>query len=178
MKKKIVLSVIAGIVLGIGVVYWWILGQYNATMYSYANEWIKEEFIENNKVSSAYYRNENYNPELEYDDENWVEKFFKDENAPRSRTFIIKNEKTFNEIFTENSMDVNFDKEMVVLHIEGDVYSRDCYLLSILNNNNKLTFNYMHEITMLSDASQPGPRCIVIKMKKMDVSSVEFIEVF
>ena len=146
MKKKIVLCVIGAILLVVGISYWWILGQYNATMYSKSHRLVKEEFIENNKVSNAKYKNKDYNPELECDDENWVDKYYYDEDAPKTRMFIIKDEKTFNEIFIENSMDVNFEKEMVILFMKRDVCPRDCYLLSISNDyNGKLTFKYVHE---------------------------------
>ena len=178
MKKKIVLSVIGGILLAVGLAYWLILGQYNATMYSKAHRWTKDEFIENNKVSNAKYKNKDYNQEIQYDNENWVSKYYYDENAPKTRTFIIKDENTFNEIFTENSMDVNFEKEMVILFIKRDVCPRDCYLLSISNNNGKLTFKYMHKFSTGNDTVQPYPRCIAVKMKKMDITSVEFIDVY
>ena len=178
MKKRIILYVIGGILLAVGLAYWLILGQYNATMYSYANDWIKEEFIYNNKVTGASYKNKDYNPELECDDENWVDKYYYYDEKPNTRTFIITDEKMFNEIFTENSIDINFEKEMVVLYIESDVCPRDCYLLSISNNNGKLTFKYMHKFSTGNDTVQSYPRCIAVKMKKMDITSVEFIDVY
>ena len=102
--------------------------------------------------------------------------FFRNEKI----SYIIKDEKTFNEIFIENSMDVNFEKEMVILFMKRDVSPRDCYLLSISNDyNGKLTFKYVHEFYIGGgDTVMPYPRCIAVKMKKKDITSVEFIDVY
>ena len=176
MKKKIVLCVIGAILLVVGISYWWILGQYNATMYSKANEWIKQEFIYNNAVCDVTYINKDYNPDVD----EWTEKYYSVEDAPKIRTYIIKDEKAFNEIFIENSIDVNFEKEMVILFMKRDVCPRDCYLLSISNDyNGKLTFKNVHEFYIGGgDTVMPYPRCIAVKMKKMDITSVEFIDVY
>ena len=182
MKKKIVLRVIVGVIgvvlLGVGVSYWWILGQYNATMYSKARKWIHEDFLDNNRVRGASYINKEYNPDMIYDEENWVEKYIYDKESPKNRTFIIKDEITFNNIFKENSFDVDFDKEMVILYMVSDVCPRECYILNILNDDDILTIQYMHKFSNAYDTVQPYPRCMVVKMKKMNITGVEFIEVY
>ena len=69
---------------------------YNATLYSMANDWIDEGFLYENRVK-AYYLNENY-IEGESDPN---ESIIYDESSPSFRTFIIKDQKTFDGIFID-----------------------------------------------------------------------------
>lgn len=68
--------------------------KYNAKMYSKSNDWIKKDFLEDNKVMGAYYFNPDY-----IEGNNDVEEGYYDDSSPRSRTFIITEEETFHQIF-------------------------------------------------------------------------------
>lgn len=107
--------------------------KYNAKMYSKCNDWIKQDFLENNKVRGASYFNPDY---VEGNDD--VEKFYRDNSSPKSRTFIITEEETFHQIFLENKLDVDFDKEMVILYIFSDVNPSRNYDIKTISLKNEV----------------------------------------
>ena len=91
--------------------------RYGARLYNHVNDWIDESFLKENRVK-AYYPNDNYvygeNDRLIYE-----------ETAPSSRVFIITDEDEYNGIFTASPLDVDFETEMVILHIFSNTSPRD-----------------------------------------------------
>ena len=141
---------------------------YNATLYSMANDWIDEGFLYENRVK-AYYLNENY-IEGESDPN---ESIIYDESSPSFRTFIIKDQKTFDGIFIENSLAVDFEKQIVILYISSNVYPSRTYSLKKMSVDNQvLTVQLELEYKEVDDASMPFQRCFVIVMDSVDISEV------
>lgn len=143
--------------------------KYNAVLYNHADKWISEDFLDNNRVK-AYYRNENY---IEGEDD----KYIYDDEAPRSRTFIITDQDRFSEIFSKYDKSIDFDSELVVLYIFSDVSPRDYKIKKIYYENQALTIQIKLENTNKKDSVMPYQRCIMIKMKKLEIESVNFIKV-
>ena len=85
--------------------------KYNAELFNDAEQWVREDFLRENRVK-AFYPNENYD---ENDEQS--ESYIYDEAAPLSRTFIISDEETFNEIFTGDDFSVDFVNVMLFLYI-------------------------------------------------------------
>ena len=80
--------------------------KYNAVMYSTSKDWILTSFLEDNKVKGAYYKNPDY---IESENDS-VDKYYYDETSPKHRTFIVDNQDTYNTIFKENALRVDFNK--------------------------------------------------------------------
>lgn len=148
--------------------------KYNAVMYSKVEEWVDEDFLKENRVK-AYYLNDDY---VEGDDsDDAPEKYIYDENSPRSRSFIITEENEFKSIFTDCPIPVDFDKEMVLLYIFGDIYpNREYYLKKTSLDNKTLNIYYKLESTNKKDATAPYQRCMMVKLDKLDITEVNFIE--
>lgn len=142
--------------------------KYNAKIYSKSNDWIKQDFLKNNKVRGAYYFNPDYIAGNDY-----VEEGYYDDSSPKSRTFIITEEESFNQIFLENKLDVNFDKEIVILYIFCDIYPyRNYYIKTISLKKEVLNITLRLEKYNKADATMPCQRCLVIKMNKKNLNSI------
>ncbi len=147
--------------------------KYDAVMYSKSKEWVKTSFLEDKKVRGAYYLNPDYVEGL--DDP--VEKYYYDEESPRDRTFVIDNQDTYDMIFNENALAVDFEKEIVYLYTFADVYpTRNYYIDRISLEEDKVVICYKLEKKNVNDSTAPFQRCLIVKMKKLNLSNVEFIE--
>ncbi len=147
---------------------------YNAFWDSHANKCISQEFMDNNHVLGAYYRNENY------DGNDLINnpKYIYDETSPRDRTYIITEEAEFKEIFTKYEGTVDFDKRTVILYMFADGYGgRHYYIDSISLVEDKLIIYYILEDRgNICDFAMPSTRCFMLIMDKTEFDEVEFIE--
>lgn len=177
MKKKrtIILGALALVVLVVLVVVCW-KNRYGAKLYGtkgLVEGWIKTEFLEENKVGDVYY----FNPEcLEDSDEN-TERYYLDKESPKTRTFLITDEDTFNEIFYEGALDVDFEKEMVILHIFRDWGSSRPYVLKNVSvDDDTVEISMRKQLSLGNSGAIPCQRCVVITMKKLDVVNAKVTE--
>lgn len=144
--------------------------KFNAVLYSHADEWVDEDFIKDNKVK-AFYLNDDYTEGIS--DPN--EKYIRDKDSPSSRVFIINDEDEYNRIFSKSPINVNFEKEMVILYIFSDVNPYRKYKLKGINlEDNILTVQTKLEYKNINDTTMPYPRCFMLKMKKTEVREVKF----
>lgn len=143
--------------------------KYNAVLYNHAEKWISEDFLDNNRVK-AYYKNENYTEE---DDDEYIY----DEESPTSRTFIITEQDRFSEIFSKYDKSIDLDSEVVVLYIFSDMSSSDYKIKKIYYENQELTIQIKLEYINTKDSVMPYQRCIMIKMEKLEIESINFIKV-
>lgn len=143
----------------------------NVTFYDYANDWVGEAFLNENRVYHALYPAEN----PEYEGQLLLEL-----NAPRTRTFIFTEEEDFRNICSGATIDVDFEKEMVILYISATDYP------------SKHKRHYLEEATLCEgvlnvkikpepvpegffDAgSSPWARCFALKMEKKEITEVMF----
>lgn len=145
--------------------------EYNAVLYSKANEWIDDGFLTENRVK-AYYPNVNY-IEGESDPS---EKYIYDKDAPASRTFIIDKRQSFAEIFTEYESEIDFDSKVVILHILSDVYPYREYYLSDIELDGTMTVYYELEKNDKMDATAPYQRCFMLILDKVQMDGVVFVK--
>lgn len=153
--------------------------RYRAKMYSYCNEWIDPAFLESNKLRATY-DNPNYDENEGPTPENPV--YFQDLTLPSNRTFLITDEETFEEIFTANPIEVNFNEEMIVLYmfIDGVPSTRNYSIKKIEVEGDMATVYFKSDKKPWDDrkdAVRPWHRCMVVKMKKLDISTVTVTKV-
>ena len=147
--------------------------KYNAVMYSMSEEWILTSFLEDNKVRGAYYKNPDYGDGA--DDSG--DEYYYDETSPQYRVFIINDQDTYNAIFKEDALTVDFDKETVYLYIFADVHpNREYYICDISLEKEKVNIYFKLEHSNKKGATAPYQRSLIVKMDKNNASTVEFIK--
>ena len=145
--------------------------KYNTELFNNVEQWIRDDFLRENRVK-AYYPNENYDENGEQS-----ERYIYDETAPLSRTFIISDEETFNEIFTEDDFSVDFDNEMLLLYIFPKMYPRNYILKKIIVEGGKIRISVeIEKRNGVGDAAMPAQSCLLVKMDRIEFDSAEFIE--
>ena len=130
--------------------------KYNAQLFDFTTDWIKEEFINDNLV--GYSENSAY---------------------PTERVFIVKNQEEYDEIFNESidDFDIDFGTQMLVVYTFETIYHRDNHLVSLEADEDVLNITYkMEKKNGVGDASQPYQRWFVVRLDKLDVDSVVFVE--
>lgn len=177
MKKKtvIILGVLGAVVL-LAVMFFCWKNRYGAKLYNgNVNTYgaVREEFIDQNRVYGACYFNSEC---LEDSDESTVQDI-QDRESPKTRTFLIKDEETFKEIFYEDALDVNFEEEMLVLHIFRVNHVRDYSLknVTVKGDQVEIEIGLSNGFTSLA-AIRGSWRYVIIKMKKLDVDKAVVIQ--
>lgn len=146
--------------------------KYNAVMYNHVEKWISEDFLKENRVK-AYYLNENY-IEGESDPSS---KYIYDETSPSFRTFIITQKDEFVKIFSKYDGDFDFENEIVLLYIFSDVNpNRDYHIKKVNYQNQVLTIQMQLQNKTSHDSTAPYQRCIMIKIEKLEIDSINFIK--
>ena len=141
---------------------------YNAVLYSNAKEWMNEEFLKKNLTRGSQYVNEE-GEIVSADGESYLE----------TKTFIIQSNEDFNEIFTEFPPEIDFEKDMILIYIFTTTTGIQPYDIKNVNLDGsivKIECKLKRYSGIAKDSlSAPGQRCLVIKMDKLDITSVEFI---
>ena len=130
--------------------------KYDAQLFDSASAWIKEDFINDNPV--GYSENGSY---------------------PTERVFVVKNQEEYDEIFIESvdDFDVDFGTQMLVVYTFETIYHRNNNLVSSDINGDVLNITYEMEKKLgVGDASEPYQRWFVVRLDKLDVGSVVFVE--
>lgn len=176
MKKKIALVSGSLLIIIVAVLVfnsdWFSRIPYHATLYSEReeiNEMVRPAFLDDNKVYGAYY----VNPACLEDSDEYISEYYQDKESPKTRTFLIKDKETYKEIFYDDALNVNFEKEMLVLHIFTKHHPRGYNLKEIRVQDDTLEIDIKVDSSRRADAVRPGQSFVVIKMKKLDVSNVE-----
>ena len=127
-------------------------------MYSYAHQLMLPSFLVENQIAGTYPNN----PDSEY---------------PTYRSFIVRDQEAFNEIFYENSFAVDFEKEIMFVHMFPDNNSSSrYYIYDISIASSKVTITYILDFSIMMLGSAPVLRALAVKMDKIDVSEVEFVK--
>ncbi len=130
--------------------------KYNAELFDYANDWIKEDFINDNPINC-----------------------FANNEYPTERVFIVNSQEEYNKIFNENSneLKVDFATQTLVVYTFGSIYRRNCDLVSLTIADDVLTITYKTENKSgVGDATKPYGRWFVVKLDKIQVDTVVFVE--
>ncbi len=155
--------------------------RYDAEIYSYVNDWLDPAFLENNKVSSSRFENPDYNEdEAENNAYYDVPKYLSDSTAPQTRMLIFTDQESMNAAFAENEIEVDFEEEMLLIYMFADMSppSRTYEIKKIAVEKEVLNIHYrlVPRTDNKKDIVGPYARCIAVKMEKVDVSTVNFIE--
>ncbi len=140
--------------------------KYNAVLYDNANDWIREEFLNENRTRGAYF---DIGGEINS----------ADKSNPKSRTFIVDNQEEYDEIFISdlNEFDFDFDNQMLIVFTFTTIYHRNNKIKSLDMQNGILKINYkMESKSGVGDASVPYQRWFVVKLDLLNIDSVEFEE--
>ncbi|MDR1094605.1 MAG: hypothetical protein LBL66_10720 [Clostridiales bacterium] len=132
----------------------------------------RKEFLKANRTYGVTYYNEDYDKDGDRTDEYLVDRM-----SPKFRTFIIKEQNEFDDIFTDFSTEVNFEKELLLIYLFTSVYHRPCKIQSMKLDGEtlKIDFKMKNAKPGVKDASVPEQRYLVIKMKNLDISAAEFV---
>lgn len=158
--------------------------RYGAKMYSDpgSNALVRPEFIDQNRIYKGEYRNPDYYGEgLETDDEKDLNnyEYLPDTTSPESRTFIITDRETFDSIYVENALEVNFDKQMVILYLHLKHSGRLIYFIDKIEVDDERVATIYYKKKSDNSGKKGGvlrrQRCTTVVMKKIDVTSVEFV---
>ncbi len=146
--------------------------KYGATLHCYVDEWIKDDFLFENKVKNAAY------PDPDYIEGVSVHTHISDPDAPKTRTFFIYDKAEFDRIFDNCPLTVDFEKEMLVLNIDSDTKPQNDYRLNEMKIENRvltLKASPMPNVLFFLNASTaPYARCFVLRMDKTDITEAVF----
>lgn len=138
---------------------------YNAQIYDNINDCINENFANDAVIRDVYY--------ADGDDVTIIH----DDTVPIDRTFIVTNEKLYNEIFIDNinSLDVNFANQMLVVYTFRAINHRELNLTNIILQESSLTIEYKSiKKNGTGDTSTPYQRWIAVKLDKISIESISF----
>ena len=172
LKRSLIVAVIA--VLALSTVFLCACNKYNSTFLYDVDDYMNEEFLVQNRTLGAAYFTEEYVEELD----EYMSKAHYVTDAPKTRDIIVDSEEKFSEIFSDFPIEINFEKEMLVLHMYTDIYPRPVYMqsISLKDGNLKVVFRMKPNAPGYNDATMPGQCCVAVKMDKKDIQSVEFIK--
>ena len=183
-KKKLiasggVLAILIAAAIAVYFIFFYI--PYNAVLYESGNDLVLDSFYQNNKIATwYYYPNPDYDPSVGN-----YERTYEtiDRDQPQERTYIIKDAETYAKIFKEGAIEVDFDREMLLLYIFADCYDHrgdDEYSITDVSlSGGELTVSYMYtRWTFFPSGGSVATyaRCFVVKMDKLDVDGATFVE--
>ena len=94
------------------------------------------------------------------------------ENYPESRSFIITDRSSFEEIIIEDfkGFEVDFDKEMLLVYTFTTEYVLPAKIADMELNDKTLTVNYNIQLVMgAGSARRPFQRWFIVKLNKLDI---------
>ena len=139
--------------------------KYNAVLYERANDWVDEDFLDKNRVK-GYYKNKDYREGEPL--------YIFEHNAPSSRTFLITSADEFDEIVCEYPYSIDFDKEIVILHLcYPDFDGGSLNLKRIELRDGVLTVKINVFPAKGDTGAMPTPRCMMIKMNKVEIDEAK-----
>jgi len=146
--------------------------KYDAKMYDKVTSWIKEDLRKENRTYGAYY-DDGYS----FNSDGYGYVGYYDDESPITRDFFIDSKEKFDEILGEFPEAVNFDEEIIILHtFTSTVCHRNHVLKRVTLDEGKLKIFYDAKIRRgYDDGAMPGQKWLILKMKKTEFSSVEFV---
>ncbi len=141
---------------------------HNAAVYGdRADEWINADFAAANYTSGIYI--------------DGVDTVTDADDYPRSRSFIVNTQERYDEIFKpDTQISVDFDYEMLVVCTFTSTYVRPVEIAKLKQNGETLSVTLEQKRTSdfflalrAGAACQPYQRYVVLKMDKLDVTTVE-----
>lgn len=142
--------------------------------YNDVHRLMKKDFLAQNITLGVYYDVDVYDSVID----EWVKKPQRDTTSPETRDIIVDSEEKFSEIFNEFPVNINFEKEILVIHMFTVINGRPALLnKTVLKNGNlKVYFKIKPARPGVKDTSAPGTKAIAVKIKKTELNSIEFIQ--
>ncbi len=128
---------------------------YNLTVYSHAEDWASEEFLQSNAVKLTGFADE------------------PDGGLPQSRKLIVLDLEEFDNIFPNCDVHADFGREIVLVYTFGDVYKTRDYTISEASIDSGSVLNITCKLEKKSgvgDASAPYQRVLLFKMDRQNIS--------
>ena len=127
---------------------------------------IKGDFLKENMTYGAYY----------YDNDG---KLLQDLLSPVTRTFIIKEQEVFEETFADISLEIDFEKEMFLLHAYTSSVSwqHEIIKVQVVGQSVEIQYRLKDPHNQNNTGLPPQRRFLIIKMKKLDIVAAEFKQV-
>ena len=143
--------------------------KYNAALYNNANEWIKADFLKANMTYGAYYKNEDYDE----NDESSLE-YLQDKTSPPSRTVIVADKQSFDEIFDEFPAEIDFSTQTVCLYFFTAYNPRPYILKGVKLDADTLKIELSQKKSKRLDGTAPTQKCVAVKVDKTNIKTVTF----
>lgn len=135
---------------------------YNASIYDDSGKWMNEKFLEDNLTRGVYYNG----------------RYLDDDSYPNNINHLITNEEEFEEVFTEFPLEIDFTKSMICIYVFTSNDKRT-YEISNISLDNQILKIEVKSIKprpgKIGDGVPSWQRCLVVKINKLDISSVEFV---
>lgn len=131
---------------------------YNVELFDDAVGWIREDFIQNNLTSGAFYN------DVQISD-----------SYPDSRVFLIRSSEEGLKCLNRNfDIEVDYEQEMLIVYTWTTEYHRDYKIEKIEVTKDTLYVNCKLEPAGIGvgDASMPFQRWLIIKLDLLPISSV------
>lgn len=151
--------------------------EYGATLINDVYKFMRENFLEENRTYGVFYKVNSYDEETD----TWTEKMVQDTEGPKTREFIITNEEEYLRMFKDlSSIDINFETQMLVVHMFSKGFSRPLKMVEIKIDGNVLLVKYRKDPEdniirgHIDDGCMPGQGCVAIVMNKYDITSARF----
>lgn len=142
--------------------------KHNAVMYGVpyvVRSWMKDDFFEINLTHGSW----------SYDQKQYVQ----GDEYPQQKNIIIKNLDEFNETFAEFPVEVDFEKDMVLMYGRTTPSSNELILTDAVLDGQTLFIKYWFPALdgpPPPNASMPLTKWIVVKMDKLDIKTVVFLQ--
>lgn len=166
MEKRLTKIIAMGVLLIVSLLLFTGCGsnKYNAVILTTGFSF-KEEFLKDNLTRGSHYLNEN--GEIVSAE---------GESYPRHRVFIIKSHEDANLIFESFSDSIDFEKEMLIIYIFTTINPDPCKINKVFIDEDVLKINYKFQRSKIGsdNTSSPTQRCLLVKIDKHEVASVEF----
>jgi hypothetical protein len=142
--------------------------KYNAVIYGVpyiVRSWMKDDFFENNLTHGSWsYAQEQYVQGDEY---------------PQQNNIIIRNLDEFKEAFAKFPVEVDFKKDMILVHGITTASNRELILTDAVLDGQTLYIKYWFPALdgpAPPNASMPLTKWTVVKMDKLDIKTVVFLQ--
>lgn len=147
---------------------------WDGELYNDISTHMKEDFLENNKTYGVYYSVKEFDSETN----SWEDKIQIEKDAPATRSFIVDNPSVFSDIFEDFETDINFETDMLIVHLFTDTNMRPVVVQNVEVKNKKLSVKYFVQPgnSEVNDSTAPGLKCFAIKIKKTQIDDIEFIK--
>ena len=163
-----------GIILIMGLGIFCACNKDDDNFYNDVHTFMNKDFLEQNRTYGVYYDIDVY----DYSTNSWIKQTQRDPTSPKTRDIIVDSEEKFAEVFNSFHSNIDFENEMLVVHMFTVINCRPAILNKIVleNGNLQVYFRIQDARPNVNDTTMPGQKAIAVKIKKIELNSIEFIQ--